>query len=338
MAKQSQSITPLTQDKIKSLIFGHAIGDALGVPVEFKSRERLEEEPVMEMRGFGNYNVPAGTWSDDTSMTLCLLESIGRLGTVDYKDIMLNFVRWMDYSDFTATGTMFDIGIATRRALMQFQPKSKLIPAVEPIKCGGTGENDNGNGSLMRIAPMALYLYHKSSNNLTAEDLELVHNVSKLTHGHVRSQMACGIYTFIAVELINEKALVAAVKTGVKKAQDFYSIQDEFANEINTYSRIWNVESLAKLPDYYIKSTGYVVDTLESVIWCLLNTDNYAEAVLKAVNLGDDTDTIGAITGGLAGLAYGIKNIPPNWKQELQRSDYIEELCLDFGQRLGIDR
>ena len=334
MEKQSQTFAPLTGDKIKSLIFGHAIGDALGVPVEFKSRERLTKEPVTEMIGYGTHNVPAGTWSDDTSMTLCLLESMGRIGTVDYKDIMRNFVRWMDCGDFTATGVLFDIGISTRRALMQFQPKSKLIHEVEPINCGGREESDNGNGSLMRISPMALYLYNKSGNNLTAEDLELVHNVSKLTHGHVRSQMACGIYTLIAAELMNEKELTAAVKTGIKKARDFYGARDEFANETKTYNRIWNVDGLGKLPEYHIKSTGYVVDTLEAAVWCLLNTDNYCECVLTAVNLGDDTDTVGAITGGLAGLAYGLKNIPSNWKQELQRSDFIEKLCMAFAEKL----
>ena len=104
---------------------------------------------------------------------------------------------------------------------------------------------------------------------------------------------------------------------------------------MNTYSRLWDIDRFAKTREYEIKSTGYVVDALEAVIWCLLNSDNYCECVLMAVNLGDDTDTVGAITGGLAGLAYGWNNIPPNWKGELQRVNYIEEICNDFSRRFA---
>ena len=323
----------MTTDTIKALIIGHAIGDALGVPVEFKSREKLEENPVVGMSGYGTHNVPAGTWSDDTSMTLCLLESLGRLGTVDYDDIMKIFVDWMKRGEFTATYTVFDIGIATRHALMSYEPDSKLVPKTAPLLCGGAKERDNGNGSLMRIAPMALYLYCKNANNLTAEDLELVHNVSKLTHAHVRSQMACGIYVLIAVELLAGNGLMTAIKIGVEKAHSFYSQQKNFSQEITEYGRIWDINSFKKLPEYHIYSTGYVLHTLEAAIWCLLNTDNYCDCVLKAVNLGDDTDTVGAITGGLAGLAYGWNNIPPDWKNQLKRLAYIEELCSNFAER-----
>ena len=198
---------------------------------------------------------------------------------------------------------------------------------TDPLICGEDSEYSNGNGSLMRIAPMALYL----NGNLTEDTLQLVHNVSKLTHAHVRSQMACGIYVFIATELLSEKNL-RAIGKGIKRAYQFYQKQDDFRTEIGTYSRLWNVEKFANVPEYDIKSSGYVVDTLEAAVWCLLNTDNYCECVLKAVNLGGDTDTVGAITGGLAGLLYGEKNIPPSWKKELRRIDYIEKLCDDFSR------
>lgn len=318
---------------VKDLIIGHAIGDALGVPVEFASRERLKTDPVIEIRGYGTHKVPAGTWSDDTSMTLCLLESLTRLGTVDYQDIMHNFLKWMEEGEFTATGTAFDVGITTRHALL----RSKLDPisakmgkeGIDPLLCGDKDEHSNGNGSLMRISPMALYL----NGNLTKDTLQLVHNVSKLTHAHIRSQMACGIYVFIATEILSDKSL-NAIRTGIQKAYQFYQGQYDFKTEMNTYYRLWNIEQFAKTEKYDIKSSGYVVDTLEAAIWCLLNTDNYCECVLKAVNLGEDTDTVGAITGGLAGLLYGLKNIPPLWIKELQRIEYIEQLCNDFSRKM----
>lgn len=319
------------KQSVRSLIIGHAVGDALGVPVEFASREKLESDPVTEMRGYGTHKVPAGTWSDDTSMTLCLLESLTRLREVDYQDIMNNFLKWMEDGEFTATWTVFDVGITTRHALLRSRPdpiSAKMgKKGIDPLLCGEDSEYSNGNGSLMRIAPMALYL----NGNLTEDTLQLVHNVSKLTHAHVRSQMACGIYVFIATELLTDKSL-NAIRTGIQKAYQFYQGQDYFKTEMNTYSRIWNVEQFAEVAEYDIKSSGYVVDTLEAAIWCLLNTDNYCECVLKAVNLGCDTDTVGAITGGLAGLLYGEKNIPLTWRKELRRIDYIEKLCDDFSK------
>ncbi len=318
----------MNKDKVKSMIIGHAIGDALGVPVEFNDRTKLEKNPVTDMQGYGTYSVPAGAWSDDTSMTLCLLESLGRLGKVDHNDIMKNFLKWMKNSEFTPTDKIFDIGITTREALFNYED------GITPLSCGGEEEGNNGNGSLMRISPIALYLYAKSGDNLTDEDLKITHNISKLTHAHVRSQMGCGIYVFIAAEILAGKKLIDAIKTGVEKARNFYKGQEEFKAELEIYGRIWDIEKFAKLKDYNIKSTGYVVYSLEAAIWCLLTTDNYAECVLKAVNLGGDTDTIGAISGGLAGLYYGLNNIPPEWKNELIRYKVIEDMCEMFAKRI----
>ena len=315
---------------VKAMMIGSAIGDALGVPVEFMSRKELALNPVEDMQGGGTHGQPPGTWSDDTSMTLCLLESLGRLQSVDYDDIMNNFVCWMKKGEFTATNTVFDIGISTRYALMAYEPDSKLIPRTEPLLCGGAKEQDNGNGSLMRIAPMALYLYRQNGNNLSWSDMEVVHNVSKLTHAHPRSQMACGIYVLIAAELLAGNSLGNAIKAGTCKAYKLYGQRHEFSDEISTYSRLWDIDRFAKLQKHEIKSSGYVVDTLEAVLWCLLNTTSYPEAVLTAVNLGEDTDTIGAIVGGLAGVTYGYENIPAYWKETLLKTDLIEGLCEKF--------
>ncbi|MBO6177990.1 MAG: ADP-ribosylglycohydrolase family protein [Selenomonadaceae bacterium] len=318
----------MNANTVKSMIIGHAIGDALGVPVEFTSRDGLERHPVKSMMGYGTYSVPAGAWSDDTSMTLCLLESLGRLGKVDYNDVMQNFLKWMRNSEFTPTDQIFDIGITTSEALLNFEN------GISPLSCGGEDEHSNGNGSLMRIAPIALYLYAKSGNGLMEDDLKVTHNLSKLTHAHPRSQMGCGIYVFVAVEILAGKKLNEAIKAGVEKAHKFYNSQSEFAIELDIYGRIWDIDKFAKLKDYDIESTGYVVYSLEAALWCLLTTDDYAECVLKAVNLGGDTDTIGAIAGGLAGLYYGIDNIPEDWRKTLIRYEVIEKMCETFAEKI----
>ena len=283
------------QNAARDMIWGHAVADALGVPVEFETREQLANNPVTEMRGFGSYDVPAGSWSDDTSMTLALMESMTRVGRVDYTDIMKNFIRWMDEADFTPTGVMFDIGRATMQALMKF------VHGTGPLQCGGMSEHDNGNGSLMRIAPMALYLYAKRGTAVEAEDMQVVHEISMLTHGHPRSMLACGIYVQIALQLLDGKKLIDAIREGIKQAKEFYENHPLFIKEMPVYGRAWDIDRLAKMPVEAIKSSGYVVDTMEAVLWCLLNTSSYEECVLKAVNLGEDTDTIAAIAGGLAG-------------------------------------
>ena len=159
----------MEKKQIEALFLGHAIGDALGVPVEFRGREELLADPVHEMRGFGSHPVPAGAWSDDTSMTLALAESIGRLGCLDLADVMENFRKWMDEAAFTPTGEVFDMGRTCGLAIYNFKQ------GFSPVECGGRGEGDNGNGSLMRIAPMVPYLYAKYGSRLPDEALEEVH-------------------------------------------------------------------------------------------------------------------------------------------------------------------
>ncbi len=308
--------------RIKALIVGHAVGDALGVPVEFVLREELAKNPVREMRGFGSHNVPPGTWSDDTSMTLCLLESLSRLKAIDYLDIMKNFVRWIKNAEFTATGVVFDVGIATHKSVEHF------LRGTPPLSCGGTGEYDNGNGSLMRISPLAIYCCEKKLS--VSDALSEAHKISSLTHAHPRSQIACGIYTLIAVNLFEGLSLPVAIKKGLSDAQTFYQNEDQYIGEFSHYERLRDFDKFAGLAEDDIKSSGYVVDTLEASLWCLANTKNYRDAVLTAVNLGDDTDTIGATVGGLAGLAYGLENIPSEWKSALLKCGYIEKLCRNF--------
>ena len=164
--------------------------------------------------------------------------------------------------------------------------------------------------------------------------MRLVHEVSMLTHAHARSQMACGIYCLIAVRLLDGMALADAIDKGLLCAKDFYGAKNGFQREMETYGRLWDVDAFRALPETSIKSSGYVLDTLEAVLWCLLNTTDYKGCVLKAVNLGEDTDTVAAIAGGLAGLSYGWEAIPQEWKDGLLRSDLIDDLCRKFAEAI----
>lgn len=308
------------KNKIRSGIFGLAIGDALGVPVEFQMRASLKSNPVTNMRGFGTYHQPPGTWSDDTSMTLCLVDALAE-GTLNNKNIMDKFCEWMTKGKYTPYQELFDIGNATRQALLRY------MQGYDPMECGGKSESENGNGSLMRILPMAYYLraiYGKRCNII--DWIEEVHSISKLTHAHARSQIACGIYICIALYLIKEYDIKAAIDHGINEAFNFYLQDTKYSFELTYYKRIQD-DAFGSLDEAQIKSSGYVVDSLEAALWCLLNTNNYKDCVLKAVNLGEDTDTVAAIAGGLAGIAYGIDSFPEEWISTIAQKDYIEELC-----------
>jgi len=287
--------------KIYSGIMGLVVGDALGVPVEFNRRDSFH---VTDMIGYGAYNMPPGTWSDDSSMTLATVESIGRLGHISTDDIMQNFFRWTDENSFTPYGELFDIGRATREAIQRY---AWGTPAR---KCGGKAEWDNGNGSLMRILPLAF----------TDCRYQMVNAVSGLTHAHEISLEACRIYISVARKLLRGKPLANIVQT--------------IKPELPVYARLSKLDTLQRDE---IKSSGYVVDTLEAALWCNLKSNSYRECVLLAVNLGEDTDTVAAIAGGLAGIRYGIggeKGIPEEWINQIARKEWIAELCEKFEQSI----
>ncbi|MCQ4936375.1 ADP-ribosylglycohydrolase family protein [Anaerotignum propionicum] len=300
-------------------IIGLCVADALGVPVEFNSRERLKANPVTDMRAYGTHNQPSGTWSDDTSMALCLLDSLS--DGLDYKDVMDNFKSWLTEGKYTPHGEVFDVGIATRQAI------SRYMTGVEPLLCGGVGERDNGNGSLMRILPLLFYIQslHGTDFQEMDEAFNMIHNVSALTHAHKRSQIVCGIYLSVASMLIGNMDLCIAVELGIYKAVQYYKGKPEYETEISYYHRL-SEKNFREINETEIRSSGYVVDTLEAAIWCLVNSKTYKDCVLIAVNLGDDTDTVAAIAGGLAGLYYGSENIPVEWTSKIVRKDYIEDL------------
>lgn len=326
-------------EAIKAGIFGVVVGDALGVPVEFTSRSERKVDPVTDMREYGTHSQPKGTWSDDSSMMLASLDSIIQSGGINYDDMMTRFRNWKINGEYTPHGRVFDIGITCSRAVAQYRP------GMVPTECGGRGERDNGNGSLMRIMPVSLYdaLEEEYWNETFIEEAaENSHGASSLTHGHPRSLIACLIHTSICHELIYRKdeSIYMALWRGIHGTFDFYErkasylpwYNEEFKREITTdaYGRMRDLEVFMSLPDNEIRSSGYVVHTLEAAVWCLLNSGSYEVCVLKAVNLGDDTDTVGAVAGGLAGLAYGYENIPKEWLDVIVKKDWITKLCEDF--------
>jgi ADP-ribosyl-[dinitrogen reductase] hydrolase len=301
-------------EKVKSVLFGVAVGDALGVPVEFRSREEIRRDPVTDMRGYGTYNLPPGTFSDDSSLTFCLAEALA--GGYDLHAIARNFVKWKEDNYWTARGVMFDIGIATSQAI------NRLSAGVRPDLAGGTGENSNGNGSLMRIAPLLFYIRGMPAGRR----FEITREVSSLTHGHIRSVIACHYYLEFARLLFEGVRMFEAYRILQETIPEFLESMAVDPAEIALFSRLLQ-GNIHELPEDAIRSTGYVLHTLEASVWCLLTTGSYRDAVLRAVNLGSDTDTTGAVTGALAGLYYGFDSIPAAWRQQLARHNDIEDLA-----------
>ena len=295
--------------KVKDGIIGLLIGDALGVPFEFEEREIMNNHPVTKMEGNGCHDKPAGTWSDDTSMTIATMYSILNKKAIDYDDIMENFCKWYKRDIYWQT-PRFDIGFTTHVALDNY------LDGIPALECGHDGERDNGNGSLMRILPLAY---------IPDIDYETIENISGLTHAHKRSKIACVLYVEIAKSMLENKYL--SIDKHVKNASDKIINHYEGNSELEHFERIFN-DDLNDIDT--IKSGGYVLASLESSVYCLKNTDNYKDAVLKAVNLGGDTDTTAAICGGLAGIYYGHDAIPIDWINTVDQIDKVYALCEKF--------
>ena len=319
------------EEKWMAAVLGLIIGDALGVPAEFKSRLELRNNPVTGMEGFGSHNQPAGTWSDDSSMVLATIEWFAEMvaSAPDYKMLMEKFCKWFLYGDYTPHGVVFDCGISTSRAIMNYGN------GTEPLQCGGCSEWENGNGSLMRILPAALWY----SKELAEEEniaLESIFKLSSLTHGHMRSKIGCLLYSKMVADLLfnigNDKSTV--INNSVLSIKNCLesSYYNESLLELGYFNRLWDPD-FKTLAEGEIRSSGYVVDTLEAAVWCFLTTETYKDCVLKAVNLGEDTDTVGAVAGGLAGAFYGMEEIPTEWISKLARLKWIEAMVTNMVNR-----
>jgi len=308
--------------KVKAVVYGHAVADALGVPVEFLDRRELVSNPVTGMMGFGSHPVPAGTWSDDTSMAIATLDSLA--GGIDYSDIMDKFAQWKTKAAYTATNEVFDMGISTNNAISRYQR------GTSPLECGCSGENDNGNGSLMRIYPAVLYMFFSQNACFSRDAFQtVIFKMSALTHAHLRSELACTIYAFILLSLLRG----GSIADGISEVKEQLGNKAEYACELQHFSRLFSPE-FQFTDESEIQSSGYVVASLEAAVWCVLNTNSYRECVLKAVNLGKDTDTVGAIAGSLAGCIYGTEGIPEDWLECLKNKELLDRICTHFSAGL----
>ncbi len=270
------------------------------------------------MIGYGTYNLPLGTWSDDSSLTFCLAEALTH--GFDLNIIRENFVHWLYENYWTPKGVVFDIGNTTRQAI------TRIAKGENPELAGSFDEASNGNGSLMRILPLVFYLLDKPIN----ERYKIIKDVSSITHGNIRSVIACFYYLEFAIQIIegrNKFEIYKNLQTKIPNYLISISINQE---EIKIFHRLLTQNIYEEIEEN-IFSDGYVLHTLEASIWCLLTTNSYKDAVLKAINLGYDTDTTGAVTGGLAGLLYGFENIPQEWIKQIARKDDI----LNLAERLA---
>ncbi|WP_075720893.1 ADP-ribosylglycohydrolase family protein [Roseburia sp. 499] len=307
-------------------MMGLIVGDALGVPVQFMEKEEIttrEVGPVRGMESGGVYNMPAGTWSDDGSMVLATLDSIVNNKRIDLTDIMECFCKWELEGKYTQYGEAFDQGNTCTEAIYRYIKDKKIDT------CGCTGENSNGNGSLMRILPACIFLALAQE---TAEEdkMALIHKVSGLTHNHLRSKMACGLYYAMVDALLHHRdksSLKEVLQTGIDNGLKFYGKDRENYYEMTHFTRLFHLDELQQTEERDMRSGGYVIETIEAAVWCLITTDSLKECLLKVVNMGHDTDTVAAVAGGLAGLYYGADAIPKDWLDEITKKEYVEELC-----------
>jgi ADP-ribosylglycohydrolase len=302
-------------------LFGVCVGDALGLPVQFEPRSNRKNDPVTGMTGYGVFDMPPGTWSDDSSLTFCLAESLCE--GYDLEDMGKRFQKWLDQGHWTPFGKAFDIGGSTYSAV------SRLRYGVSASESGDRSESQNGNGSLMRILPLAFYLVNAPTNR----QFTLTHEVSAITHAHPRSLVACGMYITFALCLLQGCTPREAYESMGETVLRHYT-HEPFRGELHHFDRVLH-HDISGFAEHDIQSSGYVVHTLEASLWCLLNNRSYAGTVLAAVNLGEDTDTTAAVAGGLAGLHYGYQGIPEEWALSIQKRDSIVGLSKRLYERVS---
>lgn len=284
----------MNRDIVRRAFLGAAVGDALGVPYEFIPREKMKEKPCTGMRGGGSHLMPKGTWSDDTSMLLATADGIcDGIGA-----ITKNYMKWLTLGFYAPGHFVFDVGATTRMAIMR-------SPFTHPS--GLTDERNNGNGSLMRILPAAFYLLDEENEDARRN---LVYDISAITHAHIISKEGCFLYVELARHMLKGESPLESYRNTCKSPVEAYKRYSE--------------GNLNELSEDKISSSGYIVDTLEAAVWCLLTTDSYSECVLKAVNLGRDTDTVACVAGGLAGIIY---DVPLKWKMQLKNRKLIDKVA-----------
>ncbi len=296
------------RERYRGVLLGLAIGDALGAQVEFMPRGTFP--PVEGFRGGGPHGLGPGEWTDDTAMALSLAESLVETGGFDPVDQLRRYLRWYREGYLSPKGYCFDIGNTTRRALERFAKTGEPYP-------GPTGEHTAGNGSLMRLAPVALFFAAEPEKAIRYAALS-----SRTTHGAPQAVDACRYFTGL---------LVGALRGEPKEKllAPFYSPVPDLWEESPLHPEVARVAagSYAGKTEAEIRAGGYVVDTLEAVLWAFSRGENFGQAVTLAVNLGDDADTVGAVAGQLAGAYFGEAGIPAAWREGVYLRDRIVALA-----------
>ena len=311
-------------------IYGLAVGDALGVPYEKETFDAMQKNRYTGMIGFFHHNQPPGTWSDDTSMTLCTADSL--CGGFEPDDMMKKFCQWRRKKYYTAGGKVFDVGRTCRKAMDLYQ---EGYPAE---RCGDLSVNGNGNGALMRIAPVVLYQYylHPADDEHLADFLVPIHKASSLTHAHEIGLICCGMYAITIREILMhakeglplEKIFMNAYDKALKTYRG--DLAPRFKKQIDGDKLFSPPNEIAKKAAEELPQWGYALNTWNIAVWSILNTDNYRDCVIKAINLGGDTDSNAAVAGSMAGIIYGKSGIPKEWIEELQNKELIETICGKF--------
>jgi len=299
------SANPTVVDRFRGCLLGLAAGDAVGTSVEFE--ERGSFLPVTDMIGGGPFGLRPGEWTDDTSMALCLAESLLERKGFDAQDQMERYCRWWRKGHLSSNGRCFDIGGTVRQALRHFERTG------EPF-AGSEAADAAGNGSLMRLAPVVLYF--------APDEATAVHHAaqsSKTTHATQEAVDACrllAVFLLRALQGADKEAVLAAGKSSRALIE---AAGGPLAPRIDAIAAgSWRTKS-----EQQIHGTGYVVDSLEAALWSFATTDSFRDAILRAVNLGDDADTTAAVCGQIAGAFYGARNIPAEWREKLALHDTI---------------
>lgn len=300
---------PGQRSRYLGALLGLACGDAVGTTVEFSPRGTFR--PVTDMVGGGPFELKAGQWTDDTSMALCLAESLLTKGKFDATDQMVRYMNWWQWGYLSSTGNCFDIGMTMRDALERFSSTGNPFS-------GATNPLSAGNGSLMRLAPVVLFAYPD-----VAAALSYAADSSRTTHGAPEAIESCQLFA----------AILCAVLAGHQKADLLSSIDYKPSQE--KLIALASGTFISK-DEQQIRGTGYCVESLEAALWCFFNTPSFEEAVLRAANLGDDADTTAAIVGQIAGAYYGVESIPNDWLELLAMREDIETMASALQERFGL--
>ena len=294
----------ILQDRLIGSLVGLAVGDAVGTTVEFKYRGSFPEHT--DMIGGGPFRLKPGYWTDDTSMALCLAESLIFDTSLDSDDLLTKFCKWYKEGYNSPTGKCFDIGNTTVTALEKYMHTGSIKNNIEGFYAG--------NGSIMRLAPVAI-LHHKDP----VASARTAAIQSETTHATRFAITSCELLSDILTTCYN-----ASNKLDILDIE----VQKHWPIEVSSIL----TENVKDKTEAQIRSSGYVIHTLEAAVWCFLNTDNFRDAIVKAVNLGDDADTVGAVTGQIAGAYYGESGIPQEWKETLYEYDRIRNIATKLGQ------